>query len=305
MRILFAGTPSNAAFVLEGLIASGHDIVAVLTREDALIGRKKVLTPSPVAESASRHSLPVIKASKLTREILTSIQKHNVELAVVVAYGVILDKTALESVEHGWLNLHFSHLPRWRGAAPVQRAIQAGDTLTGVSLFKIDEGLDTGPLLNTVDTVIEPDENAGNLLQRLSSLGLSLLNQELPKLYSGTFSLTSQTGQATSAAKINRSEAKINFSKPSNQIENLVRAMNPEPMAWCQLAGEPMRVLRARSIEVAFTLSFGEVGLDGDRVLVGCGSNSVIELLEVQPASRAAMLARDWMNGQSAKVVLE
>ena len=305
MRILFAGTPSNAAFVLEGLIASGHEIVAVLTREDSLTGRKKVLTPSPVAEVANRHLLPLIKSNKLTKDVLTSIQEHKVELAVVVAYGVILDKSALESVEHGWYNLHFSHLPRWRGAAPVQRAIQAGDSLTGVSLFKIDEGLDTGPLLNTVDTVIEPDENSGNLLERLSSIGLTLLNQELPKLYSGTFTLTFQTGQASSAPKITRLEAKIDFAKSSSQVENLVRAMNPEPMAWCQLAGEPMRLLRARAIDANFELDLGEVVLDGDRVLVGCESNSVIELLEVQPASRTAMLARDWMNGQTAKVVLE
>ncbi len=305
MRILFAGTPTTAASVLEGLIASGHEVVAVLTREDSLVGRKKVLTPSPVALAAEKHSLPVIRSSKLTPEVLQSISELQAELAVVVAYGVILKQDALDTVANGWFNLHFSHLPRWRGAAPVQRAIQAGDTEIGVSLFRIDTGLDTGPVLAVADTIIEPDESAGDLLGRLAKIGVSLLNQELPRLYSDSYELTEQMGEVSLAPKLNRDDARIDFSKRAVEVSNLVRAMNPEPIAWCQLGGESMRVLRARPVESSIELSPGEVAVDGNRVLVGCGDHSTLELLEVQPASKNVMSAHSWMNGQSDKVVLE
>lgn len=305
MRILFAGTPTTAATVLEGLIASGHEVVAVLTREDSLVGRKKVLTPSPVALAAEKHSLPVIRSSKLTPEVLQSISEFKAELAVVVAYGVILKQDALDSIANGWFNLHFSHLPRWRGAAPVQRAIQAGDTEIGVSLFRIDTGLDTGPVLAVADTTIEPDESAGDLLGRLAKIGVSLLNQELPRLYSGSYELTEQMGEVSLAPKLKRDDARIDFSKRALEVSNLVRAMNPEPIAWCQLAGESMRVLRARPVVSSIELSLGEVAVDGSIVLVGCGDRSTLELLEVQPASKNVMSAHSWMNGQSDKVVLE
>jgi len=304
MRILFAGTPSTAAIVLEGLIASGHEVVAVLTREDSKVGRKQVPTPSPVAVVANKHSLPTIKSSSLTPDVLQSISEYKAELAVVVAYGVILRPEALDAMANGWFNLHFSHLPRWRGAAPVQSAIQAGDAEIGVSLFKIDQGLDTGKILAIADTVIEPDETAGELLNRLANIGVSLLNQELPRLYSGTFDLADQAGVASSAPKIRRIDAKIDFTKSSREVANLVRAMNPEPVAWCLLADEPFRVLRARAVESSIYLSEGEVAFEGHRVFVGCGSGSYLELLEVQPASKNVMSANSWMNGQTGKVVL-
>lgn len=304
MRILFAGTPSTAATVLEGLISSGHEIVAVLTREDAPVGRKKTLTPSPVADVAASHGLRTIKASKLTPDVLDEIKASKVELAVVVAYGVILRQDALDAIPNGWFNLHFSVLPRWRGAAPVQHAISAGDTQTGVTLFKIDSGLDTGEVVGLTETVIEPEETAGELLQRLSSIGLTLLNQELPKLYAGTYKLNQQSGQESFAPKIQRAEAKVNFSKSSKELENLIRAMNPEPMAWCLFAGEPMRIIRARCINHGVELSQGEVALVDQKVLVGTGSEQPLEILEVQPASKSAMSARAWINGHSGKVVL-
>ncbi|MEY3484228.1 MAG: hypothetical protein RLZZ218_1063 [Actinomycetota bacterium] len=152
MRILFAGTPSTAADVLEGLISSGHEIVAVLTREDSPVGRKKVLTPSAVAEVALAHGLPTIKANKVSSAVLAEISQYQIDLAIVVAYGVILRREALDAIPNGWLNLHFSKLPRWRGAAPVQHAIWSGDKETAVTLFKIEEGLDTGPVLGLYRT---------------------------------------------------------------------------------------------------------------------------------------------------------
>jgi methionyl-tRNA formyltransferase len=305
MRILFAGTPLTAATVLEGLLASGHEIVTVLTREDSLTGRKKILTPSPVASLAEKHGIPTIKANKLTTEVLKEIRAHKVDLAVVVAYGVILRQEALDAIASGWFNLHFSILPKWRGAAPVQASIRAGDSETGVTLFRIDLGLDTGPVLGSVRTVIEPGENAGELLHRLSLLGLTLINQELPRLYSGAFELTPQEGEATLAPKITRSDAKLSFLENAERLALLVRAMNPEPMAWCLLNGEPMRVLEARALNASSALHSGEVAIEEDKVIVGCGQGTVLELIVVQPASKTAMSARDWLNGQAEKVVLE
>jgi methionyl-tRNA formyltransferase len=305
MRILFAGTPSTASTVLEGLLTSGHEVVAALTREDSLTGRKKVLTPSPVAETAKKHGIPCIKANKLGPDVLDEIVKHNVDFAVVVAYGVILRQDALDALPIGWFNLHFSLLPKWRGAAPVQAAIRAGDSETGVTLFRIDLGLDTGPILGSVETVIGPSETAGELLDRLSLLGLTLLNQELPRIYSGGLCLVDQNGDVTLAPKINRNDARISFSANAEQVELLVRAMNPEPMAWCMLNEDAMRVIQARAVSSTYTLDVGVVSFIDERVLVGCGEDTVLELIVVQPASKNQMPARDWLNGQSTKVVLQ
>ena len=305
MRILFAGTPATAASVLEGLLAAGHEVVCVLTREDAPLGRKKILTASPVAELATSKNLSVIKANRLDSETLAEIAKHQIDLAIVVAYGVILKEDALNALPVGWFNLHYSLLPRWRGAAPVQRALQHGDVETGVTLFKIDSGLDTGPILSTVPTSIQPEENAGELLTRLSQLAVTLLNEQLPRIYSTTHNLKPQVGEFTLAPKTTRSEAKIDFTQDAATIENLVRAMNPEPMAWCSLDDEPMRILRARAVPSGTANhSVGQVFLDGERVLVKCGKDTALELLEVQPASRTSMNSRDWLNGLSDPVTL-
>jgi methionyl-tRNA formyltransferase len=305
MRILFAGTPTTAVTVLDGLLASGHEVVAVLTREDSPLGRKKILTASPVADFAAARGIPVIKANKVDSDTLSNVARYKVELAVVVAYGVILRNEALEALPAGWFNLHFSLLPRWRGAAPVQRALQNGDTEAGVTLFKIDDGLDTGPIVATLPTTIHPEENAGELLARLALLGVSLLNSELPSIYSGISLLHEQTGSATSAPKTSRDEARIDFNQDAKRISDLIRAMNPEPMAWCHSRGEPIRVLRARNLNGSDGNDIiGHVKLIDDRVIVSCGQGSALELIDVQPASRNSMKARDWLNGQSGSVVL-
>jgi methionyl-tRNA formyltransferase len=306
MRILFAGTPDTAASVLLGLLTSGHEVVAVLTREDSTLGRKRVLTPSPVAELASQRGIPVVKANKVDLTTVNTISEFQPDLAIVVAYGVILREQALQALPVGWFNLHFSALPRWRGAAPVQRALQHGDSETGVTLFKIDLGLDTGPIVASLPTLINPEENAGDLLSRLSILGISLLNQELPKIYSGTHSLTEQSGDVSLAPKTTREEARIDFSADSGTISNLIRAMNPEPMAWCLLNEEPMRVLSARVSQSSLSnQELGSVVMNDNQVLVTCGEGSALELLEVQPASRNAMKAKDWLNGIAGQVKLQ
>lgn len=304
MKVLFAGTPANAAEVLKGIVAAGHDVVAVLTREDAPVGRKKLMTPSAVAESAEELGIELIKANRITFEISEKILQTKADLAIVVAYGIILKQETLDLLPLGWFNLHFSMLPKWRGAAPVQRAIQAGDTNTGVSLFKIETGLDTGPLLGSVPTIIGPDETAGELISRLTKLGLTLVNAELPRIYSGALTLEPQVGESSSASKPTRADAKISFEMEAKRIENQVRAMNPEPMAWCLFNDEPLRVIRVRSAQLPVgdtkaSSSIGSIYKDDGKVLVSCAGDSWLELLEVQPASRNVMSARDWVNGLS------
>jgi methionyl-tRNA formyltransferase len=304
MRILFAGTPATAATVLDSIIAAGHEVVAVLTREDAPTGRKKVLTQSAVADAADKNHVPVIKANKVDSLVLERIAQFKPDLAIVVAYGVILKATALSAIPNGWYNLHYSLLPKYRGAAPVQHSLLLGERETGVTLFRIDQGLDTGPILGTVRTVVGPDENAGELLARLTELGVSLLNAELPALYSGVFELKEQSGPPTLAPKISRIDAKIDFALGSQQIANLVRAMNPEPMAWCLLGDDPMRVLQARSASKGLGLGSGEMKVVDGAVYVGCGDDEAMELLEVQPSSKTTMSARDWANGLVESTVL-
>jgi methionyl-tRNA formyltransferase len=298
MRILFAGTPATAAIVLESMVAAGHEVVAVLTREDAPKGRKKVLTQSPVADAAEKTRIPAIKANKVDDAVLQQIAEYKPELAIVVAYGVILKTEALEAIPNGWFNLHYSLLPKYRGAAPVQHCLLSGEKETGVTLFKIDRGLDTGDILGSVSTVIGPDETAGELLGRLTHLGVSLLNAELPTLYSRTFALQEQTGPSSLAPKISRADAKIDFEQNSQKISNLVRAMNPEPMAWCLFGEEPMRVTSARTLlNSSVMLQKGEVRVLENAVYVGCGEQDLLELIAVQPASKTVMTAKDWANG--------
>jgi len=297
MKILFAGTPETAATVLRGLVASGHEVVAVLTREDAPVGRKKELTPSSVAQVADALGIPAIKANKVTSSVQEQIASTDAELGIIVAYGVLLKQDSLELLAKGWFNLHYSLLPKYRGAAPVQRAIEAGDNETGITIFKLDQGMDTGEMLASLPVSIEEDETAGELLKRLTELGITLLNQELPKLYNDQFSLVPQVGASSLASKPTREDAKIDFAKSSKEIFNKVRAFNPEPMAWCSYKGEPFRVLRARVIETKSEHSVGESFSIDNRVVVACGGGSVLELIEVQPSSKKVMPAQDWFRG--------
>jgi len=297
MKILFAGTPDTAAKVLRGLVASGHDVVSVLTREDAPVGRKKELTPSSVAQVALELGIPAIKANKIHSSVQEQITASGAEIGVIVAYGVLLKQDSLQLLAQGWFNLHYSLLPKYRGAAPVQRAIEAGDNVTGITIFKLDQGMDTGDMLASLPVLIEENETAGELLKRLTELGITLLNQELPKLYNYQFSLVPQVGASSLASKPTREDAKIDFTKSSKEISNKVRAFNPEPMAWCLYKGEPFRVLRARVIETKSHNSVGEVFSIDNRVLVACGGGTVLELIEVQPSSKKAMPALDWFRG--------
>ena len=295
MRILFAGTPDTAVTVLGGLRNSGHEIVAVLTREDAPVGRSKTLTPSPVASYATEKGIPVIKANRITDAVRDEIKATRADLAIVVAYGSILSKESLDVLPAGWFNIHYSLLPKYRGAAPVQHALLKGETETGITLFKIDEGLDTGPIVGNVATQIHPGETAGELLQRLSHLAVTLLNEKLPSIYSGNPQLVQQSTEATVAPKFSRKDARLSLSMTAIEAENLVRAMNPEPMAWLEYEGESFRILEAKALSGTSASQPGTVELEPPALVLKNGERLLLQT--VQPAGKKPMNAADWARG--------
>lgn len=308
MKILFAGTPATAARSLRELVRAGQDVVAVLTRQDAEIGRKRVLTPSPVAQEALTLGLPIIKANRVDADVLSEISKYGADIGVVVAYGSLLDAKALAALPKGWVNLHFSLLPDWRGAAPVQRAIEAGDHETGVTLFQLDEGMDTGAIWGKVETQIDRRENSGDLLNRLTAIGATLLNEQLPRIESGLFSASAQIGAGRLAKKISREEARLDFARSAIELDNAIRAFNPEPIAYAMLEGEPFRVLDAvalgstdwSTLETEPAASVGSLRFEDKRVLVHCGGGTLLELKVVQPAGKKPMTALEWSRGSKA-----
>jgi methionyl-tRNA formyltransferase len=311
LKIVFAGTPANAAQTLRALANSPFEVVAVLTRTDAPVGRKRVLTPSAVAEVAHELGLPVIKANRVDEDVRIKLAATGAELGVIVAYGALLDQAALDALDKGWVNLHYSLLPKWRGAAPVQRAIMNGDRETGVTLFQLDKGMDTGPVHLQVPTVIEPDENTADLLPRLTELGISALSELLPRIAAGLSNPLPQDSDLLAtlptADKLTREDARINWHRTATELENQIRGLNPEPMAWTTLNEESFRILEARALGATDRLSLadnesvtGSVILEKECVLVACGEGTLLELKTVQPAGKKPMAARDWARGMTA-----
>ena len=294
MPIIFAGTPENAAKSLESLIQAGVEIALVITREDAPVGRKRVLTPSPVASVAEHHRLPILKANQILPSHHAQILATKARIAVVVAYGALLKQETLDLLETGWFNLHYSLLPRWRGASPVQSALLAGDDTTGVTLFKIDAGMDTGPIVGAVQTPIEVSENSLRLLDRLTALGVSLLLQELPKMQAGIHSLDPQIGEPTAAPKYSREDARINAENTGIDAIRKIHAFNPEPMAWVVHRGNPLRLLEGRLSKLPIPAGSIEEAKDG--ALFGFGDTSVL-VTELQPAGKSKMSAADFLRG--------
>ena len=311
MKIVFAGTPANAAQTLRALANSPFEVVAVLTRTDAPVGRKRILTPSAVAEVAAELAIPTIKANRVDEAVRERIRNSGAQLGVIVAYGALLDQATLESLELGWINLHYSLLPKWRGAAPVQRALMAGDRETGVTLFQLDKGMDTGPVHLQIPTVIEPGESAADLLPRLTQLGISGLAELLPRVASGLAAPVAQDpgllASLPTADKLTRDDARIDWHRDAVEIENQIRGLNPEPVAWTTHDEEAFRIIEARALGITDWQSLageeadlGEVHLDKGRVLVSCGKGTLLELKTVQPAGKKPMPSSDWARGLAA-----
>jgi methionyl-tRNA formyltransferase len=291
---------------LRELVKSGFDVAAVLTREDAAVGRSKRITPSAVADTAAELNIPTIKSNRVDADTLSLINQYKIDVGVVVAYGSFLNQTALSALPLGWLNLHYSLLPKYRGAAPVQWAIRSGESLTGVTLFKLDEGMDTGPILMSVEAEIQPHETSGDLLDRLTHLGVSVLGEALPLVASGLAKFADQPVAGSLAPKLTRADARIDWSLMAIEIEQQIRAMNPEPMAWCEFANNPFRILEAIVDQRQPSLPAGTVYREGADVLVSCGGSTSLKLLKVQPAGKNEMTANSWVNGlQSQDVKLD
>lgn len=299
MSILFAGTPQNAAVTLRELLVAGTPISLVLTRPDAPVGRKAVITPSPVAIVANEFSIPVIKSNVVGEAEIKEIRSNQIEFAIVVALGVLLKQDALDALPKGWFNLHFSLLPRWRGAAPVQHALMAGDRETGLTIFKIDSGLDTGPIASSLATEVQPEETAGELLLRLTNLGVSLLLETIPRIEAGLVDLEPQaTTGATLAPKLAKVDGKIDLNRGSKEVSNQVRGVTPEPGAWIQFGDQPLKLISVR--ESQSQLEVGQLSTKDGRIYVGCKSGA-LELLEVQPSGKNRMASADWYRGLQGK----
>lgn len=296
---------------MRALANSAFQVVAVLTRSDAPVGRKRILTPSAVAEAAAELGLPIIKSNQIDDEVREKIRATGAELGVIVAFGALLDQAALDLLDKGWINLHYSLLPKWRGAAPVQRAIMAGDPETGVTLFQLDKGMDTGPIHLQIPTVIEPGETTGDLLQRLTQLGVSGLFELLPRIAAELSAPLAQDPELLrslpTADKLTRDDARIDWHRNAIEIENQIRALNPEPMAWTTLDDDAFRILEARALGATDwqTLAgeeslLGTVTIAKGRILVACGQGTLLELKTVQPAGKKSMAASDWARGLPA-----
>ncbi|MBS7538513.1 methionyl-tRNA formyltransferase [Ancylobacter lacus] len=295
MRIVFMGTPDFAVPTLAEIVGRGHEVVAVYTRAPAPGGRRGLdRVPSPVHAAAQGFGLPVHHPSSLrTAEAAETFAAHEADVAVVVAYGLILPPAILAAPRLGCLNLHASLLPRWRGAAPIQRAIMAGDRETGVAVMQMEAGLDTGPVGLMERVEIGPDMTAGELHDRLMLIGADLMARALAALERGGLVFTPQPAEGVAyAAKLDKAESRIDWSRPAREVHDHMRGLSPFPGAWFDLDGTRIKVLR--TTVAAGTGAPGEV-LDG-ALTVACGEGAV-RLLEVQRAGSRAMAAADFQRG--------
>jgi len=297
MRLVFAGTPEPAAAALERLIASDHEVVAVLTRPDARRGRGRTLHPSPVKALALEHGIEVLTPESLTRDdaIRDQLKALAPDAIPVVAYGNLIPADMLDIPAHGWVNLHFSLLPKWRGAAPVQAAIAAGDEVTGATTFRINEGLDTGDILDTLETVIGEAETSGELLERLAYAGADLLVETMDALEAGTADPTPQPEEGTYAHKIAPADARVDWTQPAAVIDRGIRAHTPAPGAWT-MRGEDRFKLGPVTPMGSGALAPGEAAFGKNEVLVGTADGDV-RLGTIQPPGKKMMNAADWARG--------
>lgn len=298
MRLVFAGTPAVAVPALRRL-TERHEVVAVLTRRDAELGRKRVLTPSPVAVAAEELGIDVIKANRLDETVTERIRGLEPELGVIVAYGGLVREPLLSTPRLGWVNLHFSLLPKWRGAAPVQRALIAGDAVTGAAVFQLVPELDAGAVFSEQTRAIGADETAGDVLDALSRSGAELLADAVDALAAGTAVSRPQTGEVTLAPKLTLADAHLDFQEPAEAVYARFRGVTPEPGAFALLGDDRFKVLAARPAPEADTVPAGTLALQDRRVVVGTGTHP-LELLTVQPAGKKAMAAADWWRGLAA-----
>ncbi len=299
MRLLFAGTPAVAVPALEALLGSRHDVGAVLTRPDARSGRGRTLAASPVKERALAAGLEVLTPrSPRDDDFRTRLAELAVDCAPVVAYGALLPPAVLDVPVHGWVNLHFSVLPAWRGAAPVQHAVIAGDEVTGASTFRIEAGLDTGPVFGTLTETVRPRDTAGDLLDRLAVAGSGLLVATLDAIEDGVAQPVPQPAEGVSLApRLEVDDARVRWDHPAVAVDRRIRGCTPAPGAWTTAPDGSRLKLAPVTLRPDVTdLAPGALRTTKDEVLVGTATHAV-RLGDVAPAGRRAMPAADWARG--------
>jgi methionyl-tRNA formyltransferase len=299
VRIVFAGTPETAVPTLEAILASRHEVAAVLTRPEAPAGRGRTLQRSPVAEHAAAHGIEVLTPSTPSDpEFLARLRDINPSCCPIVAYGALLRRDALDIPENGWINLHFSVLPAWRGAAPVQRSIMAGDEVTGATVFSLVEALDAGPVLGTITERIRDDDTAGTLLDRLAREGAALMVDALDHIEDGDIAAHPQPEDGVSyAPKVTTDDAHVDWTRPAFAVDRQIRGCTPDPGAWAMLADERLKLGPVRTAEDS-TLEAGRLEVGKREVRVGTATTDVV-LGEVQSFGRRRMPAADWARGTS------
>ena len=291
MRVVFMGTPDFSVPVLDALVDAGHDVVAVYCQPPRPAGRGKKDRPSPVQQRAEALGLTVrYPVSLKTPDAQQEFAALDADIAVVVAYGLILPQVVLDAPRHGCLNIHASLLPRWRGAAPIHRAIMAGDAQTGVCIMQMEAGLDTGPVLLREAFDIGAEETTGELHDRLSALGADLIVQALDRLDQLSPQVQPEDG-VTYAAKIDKAEARVDWTQPAEDVDRLIRGLSPFPGAWCDVAGERVKLLASRAVP-----KDAEPGTVLDGFIIACGSGAV-EITRAQRQGKKAMSAEDVLRG--------
>jgi len=295
MRLVFAGTPAVAVPTLHAL-AARHDIAAVITRPDAPLGRKRVLTPSPVAAAAEALGLPILKTARLDEEATARVTALDADLGVIVAYGGIVREPLLSAPRHGWINLHFSLLPAWRGAAPVQRALIAGDAELGVSVFQLVPVLDAGDVFAMQPVEIPSDATADTALALLAEAGADATDDVVSGIADGTATATAQQGTVTLAPKLTFEDGALDWTRPVATVFARYRGVTPEPGAHTSIDGTRLKILAAAPSADAPALAPGEVTGTRTAVLIGCGDGA-LEVTRVQPAGKGPMNAADWWRG--------
>ncbi len=298
MRVAFAGTPEVALPALNAVLASRHEVVAVITRPDAPAGRGRKLTPSPVAVRAAELGIPLFKPDHpRDQDFQADLAALAPECCPVVAYGAMLPQSALDLVRQGWVNLHFSCLPAWRGAAPVQHAIRAGDEVTGATTFRIVKALDAGPIFGTMTERIRPDDTAGSLLARLAEGGAGLLIATLDGIEDGSVEARPQQSEGVSfAPKVTVEDSRVQWASSARIIDHLIRSCTPEPGAWTTYAGERLKLGPVQPAPGHAALVPGAIAATKNAVHVGTATHAV-KLGEVQPIGKRPMPAADWARG--------
>ncbi|ODB80621.1 MULTISPECIES: methionyl-tRNA formyltransferase [Micromonospora] len=298
MRLVFAGTPAVAVPALDAIAASGHELLAVVTRPDAPAGRGRGLVRSPVGAWADAHGVEVLTPARPREpEFLDRLRELAPDCVPVVAYGALVPPVALEIPRHGWINLHFSLLPAWRGAAPVQHAVLHGDEVTGASVFELEEGLDTGPVYGTVTDEIRPSDTSGDLLERLAHSGAGLLVAVLDAIGAGTARAVPQPVDGVSLApKLTVEDARVRWGAPAFAVDRRVRACTPAPGPWTTFRDDRVKLGPVTPVADGPELKPGELHVTKSGVLVGTATTPV-RLGEVRAAGKKAMPAGDWARG--------